>query len=876
MKNIAFLMFLIISLHSSSQTTIKGTISDINGVVPFVNILVKSKDKIIQFSKSNEIGFYKIVIQKQIDSLSIEVTSLSHEPKIIFLKNLKILNNETLLDIKLEDRITNLKEVLIEQKRAITQKKDTLEYNPNSFKDGTERVVEDLLRKLPGIKVEENGEIKYKGKAIKKMLLDGDDLFDSNYTIGSKNINVEMIDKVQGIDHYEENSLLKGIGDSDEVAINLVLKKGKTDFSGTATLGYGIEDRYYGTISGIVVNKKIKGFGISSFNNVGQNNTPYDFSSDNISLENSKNTAIYSKSLLNNGNFNSLLDNEFHRLNQNFYTSLNSLNKVFTKSIFKVNAGIYDDQLRRFNQSTSTITLENNNFTINEFNNQIKSPKLYDLNFHFSNKEKDNFHWEYLGKINYNTSIYKDESSNNGLIQNNINKTKNFNTNHSANSTYKISENTALISSLLFSKSESPQNLATNPPSIIDELNSVVAQEQFSEFKKDFYSINISYLKSKNKFKYAVHTKFTKTANTLKSNLLDAANQSLGDEFENDLNYSISSLNITPVIVYNTTKYSFKIGLNTFNNQINFSNITADVQENDLFFTPKFIAIYKLNPNSTTSFNYAYNQIIPDEDNVFTGTIQTNYRSFISNEFSLEYLKTHNYNLNYSYKDFFNFTQFSVNLTHNFRPNNYFIKNIINQNISIANRFFANVGNKDYGVTISGEKYFHPLRTTFQLNTSFNVSLENNIVNNSAFRAINNQNFTLNFTARRAIKKLFVVENKTFYLNSSFSVKSENINNNFEMLTNQSKIILKPKNNFKGSIIGNFIYPNLASSDHYFFLETEFNYTPKNKSTTYSLLGKNLTNNKLFTTTSVSDFSSNSNSHNLIERYVMFKVSFGF
>ena len=105
------------------------------------------------------------------------------------------------LDFKLEPRTTFLKEVVVQENRKpIRIKNDTIVYDPEKFKDGSEKVVEDLLKKLPGIKIEENGEIKFNGKSIKKMLLDGDDLFDSQYTVGSKNINVEMLDKVEAIE----------------------------------------------------------------------------------------------------------------------------------------------------------------------------------------------------------------------------------------------------------------------------------------------------------------------------------------------------------------------------------------------------------------------------------------------------------------------------------------------------------------------------------------------------------------------------------------------------------------------------------------------------------------------------------------------------
>ena len=114
----------------------------------------------------------KIVLKDNAEILFLEVTNLTHEPKTVALKDYANNNNELIIDIKLSTRVTKLKEVIVEKKIPIITKKDTLVYNPDNFKDGSERVIEDLLKKLPGIKVEDNGEIKFKGKPIKKMLLD--------------------------------------------------------------------------------------------------------------------------------------------------------------------------------------------------------------------------------------------------------------------------------------------------------------------------------------------------------------------------------------------------------------------------------------------------------------------------------------------------------------------------------------------------------------------------------------------------------------------------------------------------------------------------------------------------------------------------------
>ncbi|PKP19288.1 MAG: hypothetical protein CVU07_00180, partial [Bacteroidetes bacterium HGW-Bacteroidetes-23] len=227
-----FFFFLFIFSSSYSQK-IKGTITDSIGVVYNANIFIKDKNDIIKnYTKSNIEGKFELLFTKDNDNLFVEITTLYHNPKVFELNKLKISNNEIILNIHLEERSIILKEVILNKSNPIIQKKDTTIYNPDFFRDGSERVVEDLLKKLPGIKIEDNGIIKFKGKEIKKMLLDGDDLFSSNYIIGSKNINVDMIDKVQGIEHYEENSLLKGIRDSDDVALNLILKKGKTDLTG--------------------------------------------------------------------------------------------------------------------------------------------------------------------------------------------------------------------------------------------------------------------------------------------------------------------------------------------------------------------------------------------------------------------------------------------------------------------------------------------------------------------------------------------------------------------------------------------------------------------------------------------------------------------
>jgi len=119
-----------------------------------------------------------------------------------------------------------LKEVVIKgERQAITIKKDTIEFAPEAFKTRPNAVLEDLLKKLPGLQVDIDGSISVNGKKVTKITVDGKDFFASDLTIASKNINVDLIDKIQVVDDRDDDpDRLKDASQVDKV-INLKLKK---------------------------------------------------------------------------------------------------------------------------------------------------------------------------------------------------------------------------------------------------------------------------------------------------------------------------------------------------------------------------------------------------------------------------------------------------------------------------------------------------------------------------------------------------------------------------------------------------------------------------------------------------------------------------
>jgi hypothetical protein len=121
---------------------------------------------------------------------------------------------------------------------------DTIIYNSDSFTNGTEKKLEDVLKKLPGVSVNKDGEIEVEGKKVQKVMVEGKDFFDGDTKIATKNIPADALDKIQVLRNYNEVSNLKGLeNNEDNVAINIKLKEGKKNFwFGDMLAGAGVAD----------------------------------------------------------------------------------------------------------------------------------------------------------------------------------------------------------------------------------------------------------------------------------------------------------------------------------------------------------------------------------------------------------------------------------------------------------------------------------------------------------------------------------------------------------------------------------------------------------------------------------------------------------
>lgn len=136
-------------------------------------------------------------------------------------------------------------------KTPIKVMEDTVEYNADSYHTQPNAVVEDLLKRLPGVEVGTDGSITANGKTVSKFLVNGKEFFSDDPQVASKNLPANLIDKLQVVDRKSDMARLTGVDDGeDETVINLTFKQGMDQgWFGTAEAGYGTDDRYMGSFN---------------------------------------------------------------------------------------------------------------------------------------------------------------------------------------------------------------------------------------------------------------------------------------------------------------------------------------------------------------------------------------------------------------------------------------------------------------------------------------------------------------------------------------------------------------------------------------------------------------------------------------------------
>lgn len=242
--------------HLFAQTIINGKVNDVNGLgLSNVNILIQNPadSTIIAFGHTNESGTYSVKFSSpSIPHLLVSISGLEVKKQ-----HKKVENRSQSVDFYAEFEVTQIAEVVVKANK-IWQKNDTINYRVSSYLDSNDVVIADVLEKMPGISVSENGTITYRGRKINKFYIENMDLLKERYDIATKNLQVKDIATVQVLENHQPIKMLDGIQISTDAAINIKLKEGaKNIFTMQALLGAGYDKDvlWLGEVIGTLFNR---------------------------------------------------------------------------------------------------------------------------------------------------------------------------------------------------------------------------------------------------------------------------------------------------------------------------------------------------------------------------------------------------------------------------------------------------------------------------------------------------------------------------------------------------------------------------------------------------------------------------------------------
>lgn len=886
-KSIIMILLLVFKfLPFYSQSIIKGSIKDDKlKKLSNCNVLLKeyNKSNIISYSYSNEQGSYMLKTYKQ-GKFTLIFSSLNYETQsynIEITPNTKEINK----DIVMIEKPLELNEVIIKSNRPITIKKDTIIFNADSFKQGNEQTVEDLLRKIPGLNIDANGTIKVGNQEIEKVMIDGDDMFEKGYKILTKNMPVNPIENVEVYQNYSNNKHLKGIENSNKVALNLTLKEdAKRVWFGNILAGYGLvsENRYKVGSNLMNFGKKNKYYFLTNFNNIGDDATgdinhlirPYRFD-EPASLGDDQTANL----LLGLGFDTPNLKQKRTNLNNAEILSLNSIFTLSEKVKLKTLGFLNTDEVDFFRNSLQTFSIGNTNFTnLENFvgrKKQITGFGKIDVTYDISKTKT----FEYTGKFNKtNEKNSSDLLFNNDLLNERLNANNQL-IDQKLVYTNKFKDNKVFLLSSRYINEKTPQNYSVNQ-FIFSDLFTVSANntKQFSENKMQLVGIEAHLLdKKKNgdllEIKIGNQLRIDEL-NTRFELLQNENNLSFPNGYQNNLTYTTNDL-------YLSVKYRFKLKNFTLLTQAEahqlfnqLENINTKSNQNPFFIMPKIGLDWKINDKNKILTSYSYNTTNAGVLDVYSGFVQTGFRSFSKGLEEFNQLNSSSAILNYTYGSWGE--KFFANTFILYSKNNDFFStnSIIAQNFSQSEKII--IKDRDFlSISSSIDRYFKPIKSNLKINLGATKTNFKNIVNNSNLREVKNFNADYGFELRSGFRGFF-----NYHIGSKWNYNEveTTIKNNFTdnmsfldlsfMFSNKYNIQVQSERYFFGNLD--------KENNKYYFLDLEARYVVKENKLTFFLSGNNLFNTEAFRNYSISDINISQTEYRLMPRYVLLKMEYRF
>lgn len=659
-------------------------------------------------------------------------------------------------------------------------KGDTIVYNTDSFTNGTERKLGDVIEKLPGVELNDDGEIEVDGQTVSKVMIDGKDFFDGDSKLATKNIPADAVKKVEVLRNYNEVSQLRGLGnDQDNIAINLKLKEGKENFwFGEVNGGIGLGDtettRYRANPRLFYYSPKGSINIIADFNNIGEvpftfrdyfnftggfrgfndrGGTNFNVSESGLSFlttQNNRAANIEADFIATNftyaispkwdiSGFTILSDNRTDFINESLNTFIN---QGFTQE---------------FNESSA----QRNRLAMAKFSSVYRPSASLQIDYDVLAKTSRQ------SEVSEGISITTADGQAVAEVVNQDKENDPFSINQNLKAYYTLNEKNifAFEAQHLF-QNENPfyQALLSDQPfTSTIPLNQVAAGQLFSieqektirtnktDAKLDYYWVlnkksNLNFTlgttQSRQHFDSGIFEIFEGNRERLDQSLED---QQTGEvtSLRNGVKFHFSDIFLGLHYKVKTGKITWTPGLTLHNYRTESDQNRIITEDTNWVALPDLFVNVQFGQSQSLRFNYQVTAQYTDVTNYAEGLIFNNFNSLFRGNRNLENAIFHNVSLNYFSFSMFNFTNFfgGVNYTRRIDP----IKTIgLFQGI---NQISSPINNSNFvDETVSANGRFSKTFKKWRLNLSGNLSYSNlnNIINNQDRVT---ENFTQNYRA---------------------------------------------------------------------------------------------------------------------------------
>ncbi|NCP06230.1 MAG: outer membrane beta-barrel protein [Flavobacteriales bacterium] len=766
MKKIMFIMLLTAVSSTFAQLKIEGVVKDsIGNPLELANVIAinQQTQKLESYGITNQEGRYKLSVEKN-SKYKLQVSYIGMKTAQI---DMVTIISDIVKDISLEYDNT-LDEIELVYEMPVVVKGDTIVYNADSFTSGTERKLGDLLNKLPGVEVNDEGQIEVEGKTVGKVMVEGKDFFDGDSKLATQNIPANAIDKVEVLKNYAEVGQLSGVtNNQDNIAINIKLKQGKKNFwFGNVTAGLG--DSKNNTL--YLAQPKLFYYSpeysinfIGDLNNIGEiaftRRDYFNFTGGFRSPSRSSGTNIDLGS--NNLGFLSLQNNRAKDINTKFGAANFSYSP---KKTLDVSGFAIFSSSRTALQENNAITYTDASLGIPDENTESNTMQRSDLGMlKFSTKYKPNtsnqLDYDVLARTSKESQDQLFFSSVNGNILQ-LEKSSPFSINQNLNYYYTLNDKNIFAFEVqhLF-QDENPfynafledkaSYLNTATVLGLDDSQSGFNIAQDKRVKSNQVDAKLDYwniLNQKSDINFTAGTIYSKQ--DFNSNIFQFLDDNSTFETTPTINNSLDFNKIAYTFsdVYLALHYRLKSGIFTFtpgvsahaysskNNQFN-----INFKDNFFRLLPDFNMIMQLKKSEQIVFNYRMQTSFTDINQLARGLVLNNYRSIFSGNQELESALAHNVSLSYFSFNMFNYTNVNARISYTktidrIRTTSQFEPGSV---VNVSSPFNSGLNDESASAFGRAQKTFGKFRAMLSGNFSYNKF--NQLINN---RASANENYS--------------------------------------------------------------------------------------------------------------------------------------